>query len=134
MLTTVVVVMIGVLSTMIYGQQTCQLTQADVLGPYYLPNAPKSSEQLCENTPANDRLILTGQVVDYDSKCTRAIPYVKLDLWQVISFESRTKFLSFKDFFYFNRPTSMESIRQVKTNPIGFVEVFFTQTQMGNSV
>ena len=84
----VVLVLMGLLSTIISGQHTCQLTQADVLGPYYLPDAPKSSEQLCANLPANDRLILTGQVVDYDSKCTQGIPHVKLDLWQVIGFEN----------------------------------------------
>ena len=92
MLMAVVLLIIGLFYTAISGQQTCQLTQADVLGPYYLTNAPKSYEQLCGNLPANDRLILTGQVVDYDSKCTQGIPYVTLDLWQVIRFESNTKF------------------------------------------
>ena len=83
MSTTIVSVIIALLINIIYGQQTCYLTQSDVLGPYYLPGAPKSIEQLCANSPAHDRLILTGKVVDYDSKCTTGIPYAKLDLWQV---------------------------------------------------
>ena len=65
------------------AQQTCQLTDPDVLGPYYHDGAPKSTEQLCANVPAHDRLILTGQVLDYESQCARGIPSVKLDLWQV---------------------------------------------------
>jgi len=77
-------VIIGIVISTIHAQQACQLTDADILGPYYIPGAPKSEEQLCANLPANDRLVLTGKVVDYDSKCTLGIPYVQLDLWQVI--------------------------------------------------
>jgi protocatechuate 3,4-dioxygenase beta subunit len=84
---TIIVAIIAIIITTIDAQQTCQLTDPDILGPYYVPGAPKSQEQLCANLPANDRLILTGQVVDYDSKCTRGIPYVQLDLWQVIKKE-----------------------------------------------
>ncbi|CAF1017404.1 unnamed protein product [Rotaria sp. Silwood1] len=68
--------------TYVAAQQTCQLTDPDILGPYYLPGAPTSKEQLCANVPAHDRLILTGQVLDYESKCQRGVPNVKLDLWQ----------------------------------------------------
>ncbi|CAF3745413.1 unnamed protein product [Rotaria sp. Silwood1] len=64
------------------AQQTCQLTDSDILGPYYLPGAPTSRRQLCVNSPAYDRLVLTGQVLDYESECRRGIPNVKLDLWQ----------------------------------------------------
>jgi protocatechuate 3,4-dioxygenase beta subunit len=84
MLTTISVFVIAIIITTIHAQQACQLTDPDILGPYYIPDAPRSEEQLCANLPANDRLVLTGQVVDYDSKCTRGIPNVKLDLWQVI--------------------------------------------------
>ncbi len=80
-----VIIALGI--TTVYGPQVCQLTDPDVLGPYYIAGAPKSEEQLCANLPAHDRLMLTGQVVDYDSKCTRGIPFVKLDLWQVIKEE-----------------------------------------------
>ncbi|CAF3594026.1 unnamed protein product, partial [Rotaria sp. Silwood1] len=34
------------------AQQTCQLTDSDILGPYYLPGAPTSRRQLCVNSPA----------------------------------------------------------------------------------
>ncbi|CAF5000392.1 unnamed protein product [Rotaria sp. Silwood1] len=68
--------------TYVTAQQTCQLTDPDILGPYYHPGAPASKEQLCANLPAHDRLILTGQVLDYESKCARGVPNVKLDLWQ----------------------------------------------------
>jgi hypothetical protein len=83
MLTTIAVIVIATTITTIHAQQACQLTDPDILGPYYIPGAPRSEEQLCANLPANDRLVLTGQVVDYSSKCTRGIPYVKLNLWQV---------------------------------------------------
>ncbi|CAF1263809.1 unnamed protein product [Rotaria sordida] len=68
--------------TYVTAQQSCQLTDADILGPYYHPGAPTSTGQICANLPAHDRLILTGQVLDYESKCQRGIPNVKLDLWQ----------------------------------------------------
>jgi catechol 1,2-dioxygenase len=84
MLTTIFVFVIALITTKVHAQQACQLTDPDILGPYYIPGAPRSVEQLCASSPANDRLVLTGQVVDYDSKCTRGIPNVKLDLWQVI--------------------------------------------------
>lgn len=84
MLTTIVVFVIAIISNTIHAQQACQLTDPDILGPYYVAGAPTSEEQLCTNLPAHDRLILTGQVVDYDSKCAQGIPNVKLDLWQVI--------------------------------------------------
>jgi protocatechuate 3,4-dioxygenase beta subunit len=84
MLMIIVAVVITIITTGIHAQQVCQLTEPDILGPYYIPDAPRSEVQLCANLPANDRLELTGQVVDYDSKCTRGIPNVKLDLWQVI--------------------------------------------------
>ena len=84
MLKIIVSIIILVIPMIIDAQQACQLTEPDILGPYYIAGAPRSEEELCTNLPANDRLILTGQVVDYESKCTRGIPYVKLDLWQVI--------------------------------------------------
>jgi protocatechuate 3,4-dioxygenase beta subunit len=84
MLTTIFVFVVALITTKIHAQQACQLTDPDILGPYYIPGAPRSVEQLCASSPANDRLVLTGQVVDYDSKCTRGIANVKLDLWQVI--------------------------------------------------
>jgi catechol 1,2-dioxygenase len=87
MLTIIFVIAIAIITNTIHAQQACQLTDPDILGPYYLPGAPKSEEQLCANLPANDRLVLTGQVVDFDSKCTYGIPNVKLDLWQVIKDE-----------------------------------------------
>jgi catechol 1,2-dioxygenase len=65
------------------AQQACQLTDPDVLGPYYIAGAPDAKGLLCAATPAHDRLVLTGQVLDYDSKCARPIPFAKLDLWQV---------------------------------------------------
>lgn len=65
------------------AQNTCQLTDPDILGPYYLPGAPKSYDELCSNSPKDDRLVLKGQIVDYDSECKRPIPFVTLDLWQV---------------------------------------------------
>lgn len=68
----------------ISAQQTCQLTDPDILGPYYISGAPKSEEQLCANLPAHDRLVLTGQVVDFDSGCSQGVPNVQLDLWQVV--------------------------------------------------
>ncbi|CAF4017267.1 unnamed protein product [Rotaria sp. Silwood1] len=68
--------------TYVTAQQTCRLTDPDILGPYYLPGAPTSSGKICANLPAHDRLILTGQVLDYESECRRGIPNVKLDLWQ----------------------------------------------------
>jgi len=77
----VIFVVIAVVTTTIHAQ-ACELTDPDILGPYYIPGAPSSKEQLCVNTPAQDRLVLTGQVVDYDSGCARGIPNVKLDLWQ----------------------------------------------------
>lgn len=81
MLVQIIVISI-VACTMARAQQTCQLTDPDILGPYYIPGAPKAVDQLCANLPANDRLVLTGQVVDFDSKCARGIPNVRLDLWQ----------------------------------------------------
>jgi protocatechuate 3,4-dioxygenase beta subunit len=86
MLTTITVIL-AIVATAIHAQQACQLTDPDILGPYYIPGAPKAEEQLCANLPAHDRLILTGQVVDYDSKCAKGIPYATLDLWQVINEE-----------------------------------------------
>lgn len=83
MLTTIVA-FIAIIIGSIHAQQACQLTDPDILGPYYISGAPKSEDQLCANLPAQDRLVLTGQVVDYESKCARGIPYVQLDLWQVI--------------------------------------------------
>jgi protocatechuate 3,4-dioxygenase beta subunit len=84
MLSIIFTVIIAIILVTTHAQQVCQLTEPDILGPYYIPDAPRSEEQLCTNLPANDRLVLTGQVVDYDSKCTSGIPNVKLDLWQVI--------------------------------------------------
>jgi len=81
MLATIVVI-IAIATTTIHAQQACELTDPDILGPYYIPGAPNGQEQLCANSPAHDRLVLTGQVVDYDSGCARGIPNVKLDLWQ----------------------------------------------------
>jgi protocatechuate 3,4-dioxygenase beta subunit len=83
MLATIFVITTIVISTT-HAQQACQLTDPDILGPYYIPGAPKSEDELCANKPANDRLVLTGQVVDYDSKCAKGIANVQLDLWQVI--------------------------------------------------
>jgi catechol 1,2-dioxygenase len=83
MLSIIVTVVITIIIPSTYAQQLCQLTEPDILGPYYVPGAPTSKEQLCTNLPANDRLVLTGQVVDYDSKCAKGISNVKLDLWQV---------------------------------------------------
>jgi len=83
MLTAIVFVIAIITAT--HAQQACQLTEPDILGPYYVPGAPRAQQQLCANTEAHDRLILTGQVVDYDSGCTRAIPNVQLDLWQANS-------------------------------------------------
>jgi len=79
---TIITVIFAIIVVTINAQQTCQLTDPDILGPYYIPGAPASSEQLCANLPAHDRLVLTGKVVDYDSKCANGIPNVKLDLWQ----------------------------------------------------
>jgi catechol 1,2-dioxygenase len=81
---TIVVVFIAIVATAIHAQQVCQLTDPDILGPYYIPGAPKSEEQLCANLPAHDRLVLTGQIQDFESKCAKGVPYAKLDLWQVI--------------------------------------------------
>jgi len=64
------------------NSQTCKVTDPDILGPYYVAGAPKSTEQLCANTPAHDRLILTGRVLDFNTKCEKGIPNVQLDLWQ----------------------------------------------------
>lgn len=85
---TVIYTLLALVLTISHAQQTCQLTAPDILGPYYIPGAPRVEEQLCANLPAHDRLFLTGQVVDYDSQCTRGIPKVQLDLWQVIRDEN----------------------------------------------
>ena len=90
MLTTIIIVTIALFTSTANAQQVCRLTEPDILGPYYVAGAPSSQEQLCANLPAQDRLVLTGQVVDYDSQCMRGIPNVKLDLWQVIQSEKIT--------------------------------------------
>jgi catechol 1,2-dioxygenase len=84
-----IIALVMAVATSIHAQQACKLTDSDILGPYYIPGAPKTEEQVCANLPANDRLILTGQVVDYDSKCMVGIPYAKLDIWQVIRKEKK---------------------------------------------
>ena len=45
MLTTVVI-FIAIVATAIHAQQVCELTDPDILGPYYIPGAPKSELQL----------------------------------------------------------------------------------------
>lgn len=124
---TLICVFITLLINIIYGQQTCYLTPSDVLGPYYLSGAPKSLEQLCENSPAHDRLILTGKIVDYDSKCTIGVPYAKLDLWQVSVFQ-RGKDLA--GLSCIPRQIMMASIREVNPTKIGFVAQYFKQMPM----
>ena len=84
MLIQVLAIILAVTSS-IYAQQECRLTDPDILGPYYIPGAPKATDKLCENSPAHDRLILIGQVLDFDSNCSRGIPNVRLDLWQVLN-------------------------------------------------
>jgi catechol 1,2-dioxygenase len=79
---TMIVAIIAIVATTIHAQQACQLTDPDILGPYYIPGAPKAEDQLCANLPAHDRVILSGRVVDFDSKCAKGLPYAKLDLWQ----------------------------------------------------
>ena len=76
-----IIVLLTIIMMTTSAQQVCQLTEPDILGPYYVTGAPRSVEQLCANLPAHDRLVLTGQVVDYDAKCTRGIANVKLDLF-----------------------------------------------------
>ncbi|CAF1617609.1 unnamed protein product [Didymodactylos carnosus] len=61
---------------------TCTLTEPDILGPYWLDGAPKKTDDLCDNLPTFDVLILTGRIVDFDSKCKRGIKNVNLDVWQ----------------------------------------------------
>ncbi|UJR28702.1 hypothetical protein I4U23_009931 [Adineta vaga] len=78
----IIAIFFAVFLSSITTQETCQLTDPDILGPYYIPGAPKSEDQLCSNLPAHDRLILTGQVLDFDSKCMNGVSYVQLDLWQ----------------------------------------------------
>jgi len=81
MLATIFVI-IAIATATIHAQQACQLTDPDILGPYYIPGAPKSEDQLCACLPAHDRLVLSGQVLDYDFKCAHGIPAVTLDVWQ----------------------------------------------------
>ena len=79
----ILAVLLAACITVNSAQQACKLTDPDILGPYYIPGAPKANDQLCASLPAHDRLVLSGQVLDFDSKCARSIPFATLDLWQV---------------------------------------------------
>ncbi|CAF1281966.1 unnamed protein product [Didymodactylos carnosus] len=63
-------------------QNACTLTQPDILGPYWIPGSPTKKDAVCDNLPAHDVLVLTGRVLDFDSKCGKGISNVKLDIWQ----------------------------------------------------
>ncbi|KAL0483508.1 catechol 1,-dioxygenase [Acrasis kona] len=58
--------------------QKCPATAKDILGPYYQPGAPVRDNIVCTNTPASDRLYVTGQLTD--TNC-RPIPRATLDIW-----------------------------------------------------
>ncbi|CAF0987619.1 unnamed protein product [Didymodactylos carnosus] len=64
------------------GQDVCLLTDSDELGNNYVPNAPLRKSSLCDNTPSNDRLLLSGRVYDFSKKCGNGIPNVTLEVWQ----------------------------------------------------
>src|SRR3569623_269163 len=61
------------------GQQ-CKVTSSDVLGPYYIPNAPRKNATICSNSQAEDRLFVQGTLWDADSK-TKLVN-AKIELWQ----------------------------------------------------
>jgi len=56
----------------------CPITGTDIEGPYYQPGAPIRVNDVCEASPALDRLVLTGYVLD--SKCVPV--QAQLDIWQ----------------------------------------------------
>lgn len=66
----------------VFGASTrrqCQVTGVDIEGPYYHPNAPKAKDLVCTATsPAQDRIIVTGRVLDED--CFTPIQ-AELDVW-----------------------------------------------------
>jgi protocatechuate 3,4-dioxygenase beta subunit len=59
--------------------RACTVTVPDVLGPYYQQGAPIQKGYVCQNSPANDRLQLWGQVQKAD--CFTGLP-ATLDVWQ----------------------------------------------------
>ena len=121
----IVICMYTINTSIINALQACQLTQSDILGPYYLSGAPMSQNRLCFDSPMGERLILTGQVVDYESKCTRGIANVKLDVWQVKRKEIiRVNLLLITAFFRISRQIQTVSTQVEKILLIGFAEVF----------
>jgi len=58
--------------------QDCSITAPDIEGPYYVRNAPTKVATVCENNPAEDRLILSGHVY---GDCVTPLAGVKLDIW-----------------------------------------------------
>jgi protocatechuate 3,4-dioxygenase beta subunit len=57
----------------------CDITTPDILGPYYLSNAPFTT-QVADVSDPGTRLFLTGFV--YGPDCTTPIPDALIDVWQ----------------------------------------------------
>src|SRR3569623_1412500 len=61
------------------GQQ-CKVTSSDVLGPYYIPNAPRKNATICSNSPAEDRLFVQGSL--WEADCKTKLVNAIIELWQ----------------------------------------------------
>lgn len=59
--------------------RSCQLTESDILGPFYRFGAPSQTKLAPENEPG-ERLTIAGTV--YDSDCHSRLPNTLIEIWQ----------------------------------------------------
>jgi catechol 1,2-dioxygenase len=61
------------------AEKSCQLTEADIIGPFYRFGAPFQSKLAGANEPG-ERLIIAGKV--YSSDCRSPLPNALIEVWQ----------------------------------------------------
>ncbi|KAH3775697.1 protocatechuate 3,4-dioxygenase beta chain-like [Dreissena polymorpha] len=75
--------MSGTIETSIAGQQeTCKPTTSDILGPYYLENAPRTNwicQQRGHSSKKSRDIVVEGRILD--ENC-RPLPKARIEIWQ----------------------------------------------------
>ena len=61
------------------AEKSCQLTEHDIIGPFYRFGAPFQTKLAGPNEPG-ERLIITGKV--YSSDCRSPLPNALIEVWQ----------------------------------------------------
>lgn len=74
--------LLGLMAAWLTVGQFCTPTDADMLGPYYLPNMPEIVDITAGTVPSSDLLLVTGTTFWDNGTGCYATPGILVEIWQ----------------------------------------------------